>query len=408
LETVNLPRHWLRRARKTRASSWGWVLLVVLLAGGPTWAASSRQLTPRHPQRTTAEPGRLTAIAALLMDAKTGQVLYERNAHTEWPPASTTKIMTALVALERAPLDTWVTISAPVAHFREGTVVGLPEHARIRLRELLYGLLLPSGNDVALAVAEGVAGTTATFVAQMNARAAELGATQTHFTSPHGLYNPEHYSTAYDLALIGRAAMENPTFREIVQTRSWMFSIPGMRARRLVNHNRLLSRYPGADGIKTGYVHQSGLTLVASATHDGWRLIAVVLHSGDMYGDASRLLTYGFAHYHPALLAAAGEPFVTEELSGTDTPLVGTVLEPVYGVVTDGDTVQRRVTLEEHLTLPLRRGSQIGAVAFYDSGRLLRTVPLVAASDVRPHAQVTGILSWISHLVVRFPLSPVY
>jgi D-alanyl-D-alanine carboxypeptidase (penicillin-binding protein 5/6) len=127
-----------------------------------------------------------------------------------------------------------------------------------------------------------------------------------------------------------------------------------------------------------------------------------------MYGDASRLLTYGFAHYHPALLASAGESLVREELSGADAPLVGTVLQPVYGVVTDGDTVERHVTLEEHLTLPLRRGSQIGAVAFYDSGRLLRTVPLVAASDVPRHAQLTGILSWISHLVVRFPLSPVF
>ena len=403
---MNSPQCWFRPVRKTRAASWGCVLLVMLLAGGPSWASPSRQRTPRQSQESTGEP-RLTAAAAVLMDAKTGQVLYDRNGHLEWPPASTTKIMTALVALERTPLDTLVTISAPVARFREGSVVGLPEHARIRLRELLYALMLPSGNDVALAVAEGVAGTTATFVAQMNARAAELGATQTHFTSPHGLYNPDHYSTAYDLGLIARVAMENPMFREIVQTRSWMFSVPGRHARRLINHNRLLSRYPGADGIKTGYVHQAGLTLVASATHDGWRLIAVVLHSTDMYGDASRLLAYGFAHYHPVLLASAGESFVTEQLSGPDARVVGIVLQPVYGVVTDGDVVQHRVTLDEHLTLPVRRGSRIGEVAFYNSGKLLRTTPLVAAADVPHHAQQTGFLSWLIH-AVRFPLSSVF
>jgi D-alanyl-D-alanine carboxypeptidase (penicillin-binding protein 5/6) len=351
---------------------------------------------------------RLTATAAVLMDATTGQLLYDHNARMVWPPASTTKIMTALVALERAPLDTPVTIIAPAARFREGSVVGLPEHARIRLRDLLYALMLSSGNDVALAIAEGVAGTPATFVAQMNARALELGATQTHFTSPHGLYDRDHYSTAYDLGLIARAAMENPTFREIVQTRSWKFSAPGRRPRLLVNHNRLLRRYHGADGIKTGYVHESGLTLVASATHEGWRLIAVVLHSGDMYGDASRLLSYGFAHYHPTLLVSAGESLLTERLSGADTPLIATVSQSVYGVVGEGDVVRRRVTLDEPLKLPVRRGSRIGEITFYASGRLLTTAPLVDATDVRQHVPLTGFISWAPHLVVLFPPLPVF
>lgn len=406
---MNLLRSWFRRLRKARPSSWACSLLVLLLASGPTWAtAPSRQL-PRHPsKRNAGDLVRLTATAALLMDAKTGQILYDRNAHLVWPPASTTKIMTALVALERTPLDTPITISSTAAHFREGSVVGLPDHARIPLRDLLYALLLSSGNDVALAIAEGVAGTVATFVAQMNERAWEMGATQTHFTSPHGLYNRDHYSTAYDLATIARTAMENPTFREIVQTRSWVFSVPGKRARLLLNHNRLLTRYPGADGVKTGYVHESGQTLVASASHDGWRLIAVVLHSGDLYGDASRLLTYGFAHYHPVLLASAGEFLLTETLSAGDAPLVGTVPEPVYGVLGTRDVVRRRVALDDSLTLPIRRGQRIGAVAFYAGERLLRTAPIVAASDVRRRARLADVVSRTTHLVVVFPPIPVF
>jgi serine-type D-Ala-D-Ala carboxypeptidase (penicillin-binding protein 5/6) len=290
--------------------------VVLLLATGPAGAASTRQRSPHphRPPRILGEMGTLTATAGVVMDAKTGQVLYERNAYLAWPPASTTKIMTALVALDRAPLDRLITISPAVAHFREGSVVGLPANSRIPLRDLLYGLLLPSGNDVALAIAEGTAGSVPAFVALMNEKAWQLGATQTHFTSPHGLYDQDHYSTAYDLALIARVAMQNPVFREIVHTRSWVFSVQGRSSRRLFNHNRFLNRYPGADGVKTGYVHQSGQTLVASATHQGWRLIAVVLHSRDLYGDASRLLNYGFVHSQPALTASTAT-------SGATTPL---------------------------------------------------------------------------------------
>jgi len=281
--------------------------VIPFLAVGPAWAAPPEP--PRHlgspPHRRAAMDVAVTASVAVLMDAATGQVLYERNAHLAWPPASTTKIMTALVALGRAPLDMPITISPAVSHFRKGTAVGLPEGARIPLRDLLYALLLASGNDAALAIADGVAGSVPAFVDRMNEEAWQLGATATHFTSPHGLYDRAHYSTAYDLALITRAAMQNPSFRAIVQTRAWTFAVHGKRPRRLVNHNRLLARYPGADGVKTGYVHQSGQTLVASATHHGIRLIAVVLHSRDVYGDAARLLDFGFAHHHPGPVTAS-------------------------------------------------------------------------------------------------------
>jgi D-alanyl-D-alanine carboxypeptidase (penicillin-binding protein 5/6) len=341
----------------------------------------------------------------VLIDARTGQVLYDRNAYLEWSPASTTKIMTALVALERASLDTPIEISPAVARFREGSTVGLPAHVQIPLRDLLYALLLSSGNDVALAVAEGVGGTVPEFVAQMNERAAEMGTFQTHFTSPHGLYDPEHYSTAYDLALIAKVAMQNPTFREIVHTRQRTFTLPGRRARVLVNHNRLLTRFPGADGVKTGYVHKSGHTFVASATRNGWRLIAVILQSRDLWGDASRLLTYGYTHYRSTLLASAGEPLLIEKVPGTDRPLIGVAPQTIYGTVALGETVERRVRPDGRSTLPVHRGTRVGVVSFYVSGRLLRSAPLVAASDVTP-GRLAEIISWVSHVVARISPAP--
>lgn len=385
------------------AAYWALGLIALLAICEPPQVASApRHVAPSRTPRSNGDVVRVTATAALLVDAGTGQVLYDRSAYLRWPPASTTKIMTALVALERARLDSLIEVSRSAARFREGTVVGLPEHARIPLRDLLYALMLPSGNDVALAIAEGVGGSVPAFVDLMNERAMELGATQTHFTAPHGLYDPDHYTTAYDLSLIARAAMQYPTFREIVQTRSWMLALPGRPARRLFNHNRFLSRFRGADGIKTGYVHESGLTLVASATHDRWRLIAVVLHSGDLYGDATRLMNLGFTRYRPTLLASTGDSLTALNIVGADAPLIGTVGVPVYADLTAADTVERRVALDDHLTLPIRRGTRMGEVRFYASGHLLRAVPLVSASDVHRHLQAFGFLSWIGDLALRY------
>ncbi len=358
----------------------------------------------RYEQPATS-PVRVTATAALVMDARSGQVLYSRNAHLIWPPASTTKILTALVALHRMSLNTPITVSPEVARFRVGSVVGLPAGARISLHDLLYGLMLPSGNDVALAIAEGVAGTVSAFVAQMNDEAYRLGARQTHFTSPHGLYDPNHYTTVYDLALIARAAMADPTFRDIVRTERWTFRPPGARARVLYNHNRMLWWYPGADGVKTGYVDMSGETLVESATRNGWRLIVVEFHSGDMWGDASRLLNYGFDHYRAVELAHPGEEMAAIQLPGTQSVVVGVVPEAVYAAVSGSKAPVRRVTIERHLTLPVRPGERLGTVDFYESGQLLQSAPIVAVSrigaDMDQGAQnpLARAFGWVGRMV---------
>src|SRR5579875_1967247 len=356
-----------RRFLGLRPDLWAGALVVALavVSGAPGAAAQ--------------EPVRITATAAVLMDARSGEVLYSRNPHLRWPPASTTKILTALVALQSRPLDAPIRISPEVARFREGSVVGLPEGAEIPLRDLLYGLLLQSGN----------------------AEAERLGARDTHFTSPHGLYAPDHYSTAYDLALITRAALRIPAFREIVRTRRWVFDPPGGPARVLWNHNRLLSRYPGADGVKTGYVHQSGQTLVASATRDGWQLIAVLLHSTDLWGDAARLLDYGFSRFRPLELAHAGEELAALELPGARRLVVGVVPHALFGVVPRGEVPVRRVVVSSRLPVPLRRGTPIGQVRFYVGGRLLAASPLVAAGDVGPSSALPGVVEWIGRMLGR-------
>ncbi|GEM_PF-469921 len=372
-------------------------------AGGAPSTARPWLLAQYRRVAPVAVPVRVTSTAALLMDARTGDVLYSRNPHLIWPPASTTKILTALVALQSTPLDAMMTISPDVARFRVGSVVGLPAGARISLHDLLYALMLPSGNDVALAIAEGVAGSVPAFVARMNEEAQRLGARQSHFTSPHGLYDPDHYTTAYDLALITRAAMQNPTFDEIVRTRAWTFRPPVGPTRRLWNHNRLLSRYPGADGVKTGYVDMSGETLVASATRDGWRLIAVLLHSGDMWGDAARLLSYGFGHYRSVVLARPGEEMAAIEVPGGDGLVLGVVGAPVYGVVSDGDERApiRRVVVDAHLTLPIRQGVRVGEVDFYEGGRLLQSAPLVAARGLSARTDLQYVVQWMGRVLAR-------
>ena len=378
------------------------LLALPLSGGGASAGALVRPWLYRQyrSERPATVPVRVTATAAIVMDARSGQVLYSRNAHLIWPPASTTKILTALVALHRASPDAPITISRAVSRFRVGSVVGLPAGAVIPLHDLLYALLLPSGNDAALAIAEGVAGTVSAFVAQMNDEARRLGARQTNFTSPHGLYDPNHYTTVYDLALIARAAMQDETFRDIVRTERWTFRPPGARARVLTNHNRMLWWYPGADGVKTGYVNMSGETLVESATRNGWRLIVVEFHSRDMWGDASRLLTYGFDHYRAVEVARAGEEMAAVQLPGTRAVLVGAVPNAVYADVSGTEAPSRRVVIDPRLALPVRRGERLGTVDFYESGQLVQSAPIVATSGVAANTNpVARIIGWFERMV---------
>lgn len=260
--------------------------------------ASSPVLEPLLAVRRPLERLRLrrpvAARSAILVDGATGTVIWARRPHERRPVASTTKIMTAVLALERLRRHDLVTIDPSVtrvAPLREGLRAG----ERVPAEKLLYGLMLYSGNDSALALAIAAAGSRPAFVRLMNEKARELGLRDSHFSTPSGVVDRDNRSSAWDLAALARYAMRSPTFRTIVATRvkrvTWP---PPTYAKVYVNKNRLIGGYPGADGVKTGWTTRAGHTLVASAHRYGIRLIVVVLRSPDPFGDARRLLDFGF------------------------------------------------------------------------------------------------------------------
>jgi serine-type D-Ala-D-Ala carboxypeptidase (penicillin-binding protein 5/6) len=237
------------------------------------------------------------ARAAIVVEHPSGRIVYQKDARTRMAMASTTKIMTAILALEYGKLDEQVLVSS--TDLVRGTSMGLRAGETLPLRNLLYGMLLNSGNDAANTVARYVGGqdsgntgkaARASFIAMMNARAQQLGLKDSHFVNPHGLDNPNHYTTAYDLASMTWYAMRFDTFNQIVRQPTYTAS-----GHPLKNLNKMLERYIGAEGVKTGYTGKAGLCLVTSATRNGKRLITVVLNDPKLYDDSSVLLDYGFA-----------------------------------------------------------------------------------------------------------------
>ena len=228
----------------------------------------------------------VSAAAAVLMDADSGRLLYDKNGEKRMLIASTTKLMTALVALELGEPSQVITVTA--AHMAEGSSMYLRPGEKLTLEELLYGLLLCSGNDAALAVTECMGGAVP-FVARMNEKAAELGMENTHFANPNGLDDEAHYSTAEDMAKLAAAAMDDPVLRRVASTRTARIG-----GRTLTNHNKLLSRLDGCVGLKTGYTKAAGRTLVSCAEQAGHRLVAVTLRDGDDWNDHEALYRWGF------------------------------------------------------------------------------------------------------------------
>ena len=275
---------------------------------GPAVRVDENELHPpaKTPQETacSAPAPTVSAAGAVLIRAQTGEVLFEKNAEKRLYPASTTKIMTALVVLEtldRLSLgpDSRVVVPAEAAGL-EGSSIYLKAGEEISVEELLYGMMLQSGNDAATAAAICIGGSLQNFVVMMNQKAEELGCTGTHFTNACGLFDENHYTTAKDLAVIAAAAMQREDFRKIVAVPSWQST---ENERNFYNKNKTVHQYEGGDGVKIGFTKASGRTLAASATRDGVSLIAVVLRDGNWFQDAYAMLDYGFA-----VTAAAEEP----------------------------------------------------------------------------------------------------
>lgn len=340
---------------------------------------------------TLAQPD-LRARAFVLLEARTGQVLAQRNPHLPWPPASTTKILTALLASESLPPDRAVTVSPRAAAQRSGAVLGLQVGQRWRVEDQLYAVLLTSANDAAVALAEATSGSVERFVDLMNRRAAQLGARRSHFTNPHGLFDPRHRSTAYDLALLGRAALQNPRVAKAVASREYRVALDGGTLK-LVNRNRLLFSYPGANGVKTGWIAESGPCLVASAQRDGRTLVAVVLDSPEVFGEAARLLDYGFHGYEVRVLARPQEVVATTRLPGGQT-VEATVAEEVAWSAPRGARVDLRVRWEAGLAAAVRAGQRVGWAEVLVDGRQEARFPAVALRAVSPGGR-KGPWGWI-------------
>ncbi|MGI9861857.1 D-alanyl-D-alanine carboxypeptidase family protein [Moorella naiadis] len=322
-----------------------------------------------------APPPQLTAQGAVLMDLTTGKVLYAKNPDEHLAPASTTKILTALIAMEKGHLNDVITVG-PNPPRVDGTRVYLVEGEQVTLENLLYGMLLNSGNDAALAIAEYYGGSMAGFARLMNEKAAALGAVNSHFVTPNGLPDPNHYTTARDLAVIARAAMQNETFRRIVATKTRPWHGKEWETT-LVNQNKLLWNYEGADGIKTGYTSEAHYTLVGSATRQGQTFIVVVLdepggRAADK--DASALLDYGFNGFQTIQLVRRGE--VVGALHLDDKHRVELTATGDLAIVrpkNDGTRPGGQLYL-----LPFKRpapaGTRIGEIVFQQNGEIIGRV----------------------------------
>ena len=260
-------------------------------------------------------PVRVSAISAdkaILMDAVTGRVLFERNADEQSLIASTTKIMTALVVCQQCNVLDRVRIPAEAVGI-EGSSLYLREGEVLTVQDLLYGLMLHSGNDAAVALAIYCGGTVEGFAELMNDKARALGLENTHFVNPHGLDAAEHYSTASDLAVLAAYAMEDPIFRQTVSTKTVTVGERSLR-----NHNKLLWQVEGAEGVKTGYTKAAGRILVSSASRNGRRLVAVTIHAPDDWNDHAKLLEDGFSLYELRQIVAEGETLGTLDVVGGD------------------------------------------------------------------------------------------
>ncbi len=331
-----------------------------------------------------AAPG-ISAKSAIVIENSTGRVLYEKNAHERMPMASTTKIMTAICALENSEPDTLITVNDAAVGI-EGSSIYLAKDEKITIRDLLYGMMLNSGNDAATALACEVSGSVEEFAALMNKTARNIGAHSSNFVNACGLYEDEHYTTASDLALITAYGLKNPVFAEIVATREKKISNGDKDYPRLLkNHNRLLRQYDGCIGVKTGYTKKCGRCLVSSAVRDGITLTCVTLNAPDDWNDHTALLDYGFSRCAWVSVANEDDYCTSVKVSGgTQGDVAVNFKEPLGFVSIDGvrDDVSVSYDFMPKLKAPLSQGQSVGVASLYVSGTMCAKSELICAHAV--------------------------
>ena len=341
---------------------------------------SAAVLIPFAPKADAVSLAGLSAKSAILIDAKTGTVISEKNEKQRLPMASTTKIMSALLLLESGDLDTQFKVDNN-AIMVEGSSMGLCEDDIVTKRALCYGMLLPSGNDAANQTAVMLAGSTEKFADMMNNRAKEIGLKDTNFVTPSGLHDENHYSTAYDMAMLTREALKNEDFREICGTKraKLKFGNPPYE-RWLVNTNKLLTMYDGCIGVKTGFTDEAGRCLVSAAEKNGVTLICVTLNASDDWNDHKKMYDYGFSVSESREVSFDCSDLKVNVAGGTAREL-SVKLEniPSYTVVNGIEpAITSETLMADFVYAPVEKGKAVGKVNFYSDGKLMCTVNVVS------------------------------
>ena len=324
----------------------------------------------------------ISARKAIVMDADTGRVLYEKDADSRSLIASTTKIMTALVVCEQCNVLDRVRIPQEAVGI-EGSSMYLQAGEILTVQELLYGLMLHSGNDAAVALAIYCGGTVEGFAELMNDKAHQLEMRDTHFQNPNGLDAPDHYSTARDLAVLATYAMENPIFRQTVSTKTVTVG-----QRYLRNHNKLLWLLEGAEGVKTGYTRAAGRILVSSATRDGRRLVSVTINAPDDWNDHCFLMNQSFAMFTPRKILTAGETVAYVDIVGGQSQQVQLLAaEDFTYPLSETETVSLELTGTGFVYAPVAEGGDAGWVYICIDGKSVAKVPLIYGRTVEKSAE---------------------
>lgn len=321
----------------------------------------------------------VSAKSAIAIESSSGEIYFQKNAHERLPMASTTKIMTALVALENGNLEKNVIIS-PDAVGVEGSSIYLYAGESISLYNLLCALLLESANDAAAAIAIEIGGSISEFADMMNKKAQDLGLEDTSFENPHGLDGENHYTSAYDLAKITLAAMQNPTFREIVSTYKKVIpQTENANARLLVNHNKLLKNYDGAIGVKTGFTKKSGRCLVSAAHRNNIELICVTLNAPNDWQDHENMLNLGFSTYHYEKIYGIGEYKTTHSIiSGVNSSVILSNSEPIGAVLRGNSELIEHIEIPRFSYAPIEKNQILGYIYYTQDGKIIAKSPLVS------------------------------
>lgn len=325
----------------------------------------------------------ISAQAAILIECSSNKIIYEKSAYDKLPMASTTKIMTALCAIENSNINTIVEVDKRAVGV-EGSSVYLEYGEKISIHDLLYGLMLHSGNDAAEAIAYAVSGSKEKFVALMNKTAKKIGATNTHFKNPSGLYDDEHYTTAYDLACISSYAMKNKTFSKIVSAKNAKITNGNKSYDRvLTNHNKLLNMYSGCIGIKTGYTKKCGRCLVSCAEKDGIKLICVTLNAPDDWNDHITLLNSGFSKCKNFFVAQGGD-YALKVKTEAEKYCIAEFSTSLGGVCVNSDIKDLKIkyTMQPSLKTPISSGQKIGKAELFLYGAKIDDCELIARNTI--------------------------